>query len=788
MHSATSPTERHLRRAAWVALVLLLALLGWQCRHGWPVTSDLMVLVPHTTTDPLRAQAQAQARVDAPLTRQMVVLVGHADRKQAVSLAESVASRLRDSQRFDSVRLHIDVALPELRQSLLAMRLAMLPSDDRHLLINDPAAYAGRRATQILDPFGSAGVVPLNDDFLGLTSRVERAMRPTGTVQLDLPTTTLQANAEGRTWVLMLGQIRGRAFDGETSRAIATIVRQADAAVTQGGGALLATGGVLYAAAGSEQAADESGRIGIVSLIGTVLVLLLALRRASVLLAFFPVAVGFVAGLAASIALFGEVHVLTLVIGMSLLGIAIDFPMHWLGKSYGMPDWQSHTAMRRVLPGLTISLAATLTGYVALAFTPFPALTQTAVFSTAGLAASYATTVLLLPSLLPRLRPRPSALLARAAERLLDGIASARRAPRTLRHFMLWLMIGLSVAGILRLDMRDDMRQWLSAPATLLEQAQEIAAITGVMPTSQFFLVRAPDTDTLLQRQAALTARLDSLVTEGKLKGYDALSQVAVPRAAQQQLQAQLHAQADNPAAWRALTELGLPESAIQAELKTLTSLPLLSLDQVLASPLAERWRTLWLGPIDGEVAGLVTLQGLSSAEVLVHVAEGQAGVSLIDRAGELNALFSATRLKAAELKIGSYVVAGLLIALLLGRAAMLRILTVPIIATVATLAILGFTGQPITLFSLFGLLLTSALAVDYAIFMYEGVGGAPACVIGISLGALTTLFSFGMLAASATPAIASFGLTVTIGVLCSVFCAAWIRSPFLSHPPHSQP
>ncbi|WP_176461478.1 MMPL family transporter [Bordetella genomosp. 1] len=776
MSGAPSPTERRLRRAAWLALALLLALLGWQSRHGWPVTADLMVLAPHTASDPVRALAQA--RVDAPLTRQMVVLVGHADRNRAVALAQGVEQSLVDSKRFDSVRLRLDVDLPALRQALLGARLAMLPAADRQLILNDPAAYATRRAGEMLDPFDGAGAVPLADDFLGLAARVERAIRPTGAVRLDLASATLQADADGRTWVLVLGQAHGAAFDGDASRAIAAALKQADGTVRAAGGTLLAAGGALYAAAGSQQAADESGRIGAVSLIGTVLVLLLALRRVGVLLAFFPVAVGFAAGMAACVALFGEVHVLTLVIGMSLLGIAIDFPLHWLGKSYGMADWHAHTAMRRVLPGLTISLAATLVGYVALAFTPFPALTQTAVFSAAGLAASYAATVLLLPALLPRLRPRPWPALARASARLLAGVARARRAPRPLRALALLLALGLCAAGILRLDMRDDLRQWLSVPPGLVAEARQIGAITGVMPTSQFFLVRAPDADTLLERQAALAARLDPLVAAARLQGYDALSQAAAPRAAQQRLQAQLRSQAEHPAAWRPLVALGVPESAIGAELRTLAALPPLGLDQVLASPLAERWRTLWLGRIGDEVAGLVTLQGLGSVDVLAPVAQGLPGVTLVDRSGELNAVFSATRLEAAELKAISYAIAAILIGLLLGRAAMWRILAVPVAATLATLAALGFAGQPVTLFSLFGLLLVSAMAVDYAVFMYEGVGGAPACLIGIGLGALTTLFSFGMLAASATPAIASFGLTVALGVLFSVFCAAWIRAP----------
>lgn len=775
-----SPIERQLRRGAWLALVLLLVGLAWQCRHGWPVTADLLRLTPHTAADPLHTQAQQ--RIDASLTRQIVVLAGHADRQRALALAESVTQQLRATQHFDNVHLQRDVDLASIRQSLLAARIAMLPATERGRLIDDPAVYAARRAADIANPIDSVGVVPLGDDLLGLASMVEQAIRPSGAVRLDMDSATLQADIQGQTWVLITGETRSTAFDGNASRAIADALRQADALIKQDNGIMLAAGGPLYAAAGSQQAAYESSRIGAISLIGTILVLLLTLRRVSTLLAFIPVAVGFIAGMVACIALFGEVHALTLVIGMSLLGIAIDFPMHWLGKSYGMPDWRPHVAMRRVLPGLTISLLVTLTGYIALAFTPFPALTQTAVFSTAGLIASYVTTVLLLPSLLSRLRPRPWHALAGGASLLLDGIERARNAPRWLRGLALALAAGLCITGILRLDMRDDLRQWLYVPPSLLDQARDIGSITGVMPTSQFFLVRAPDPDTLLARQAALAARLDALVSAGQLSGYTALSQIVASLAEQQRLQASLALQASNPAVWHALTSLGVPEQTIQAELRTLAAQPLVTLEDAMVSPLTERWHSLWLGAVkEGGVAGLITLQGLHSVNALVSAAEGLAGISLVDRPGELNRIFSTTRLEAAKLKAASYLFGALLIGLLLGAAAMWRILTVPIIATAATLAALGFIGQPLTLFSLFGLLLVSAIAVDYAIFMYEGVGGAPACLIGIGLGALTTLFSFGMLAASATPAIASFGLTVTLGVLFSVLVAAWTRPPVVS-------
>ena len=50
MSNAPTATDRRLSRAAWCALALLLGLLAWQCRNGWPVTSDLMTLAPDTGT------------------------------------------------------------------------------------------------------------------------------------------------------------------------------------------------------------------------------------------------------------------------------------------------------------------------------------------------------------------------------------------------------------------------------------------------------------------------------------------------------------------------------------------------------------------------------------------------------------------------------------------------------------------------------------------------------------------------------------------------------------------
>ncbi|WMD22890.1 hypothetical protein RAS12_11100 [Achromobacter seleniivolatilans] len=769
-------TERWLPRLFKLGLALVLCAGAWQCRNGWPVSANLMELVPQAAADATRQLAEA--RIQEPLSRQLIALVAAPAGADSAAPARLLAERWTRSGLFSSVQVELNVDVAALRAQLLAGRLAMLPAADREQLASDPATYAQRRARELSDPFSSSGLLPVDQDWLGLTRRAEQALRPGGAVQYDMGTGTLQAEHGGKRWVLVRAETRSDAFDTGSPQGIAQQIDQDRLALNASGAELLVAGGPLYAAAGRAQAVAESSWIGSGAMIGIILVLLLTLRRVRALLAFVPVAVGLLTGAVACVAVFGSIHVLTLVIGASLIGVAVDFPMHWLGKSYGMPDWQAWPALRRVLPGLTISLAASLVGYIALAFTPFPALTQTAVFSAAGLLGAYACTVCQLPAWMSNgWQPRPWPPLLRFAQAAL--LARERLAARRAVLGLGALILGAAtVAGISRLVIQDDLRQWLSLPAPLLQQARQIGEITGFMPTSQFFLVRAPDTDELLRRQALVAQKLDPLVKRGDLAAYNSLSQLVSPAADQRALGQRLAALAEQPDVWKPITDLGIPFDALRVELQAMATLPVVTIDGALQGPQAERWRTQWLGVHNGEAAGMITLLGLRNTAVLEGIAQGLPGVDLVDRSGELNRMFAATRIEAAELKLLSYAVAAALLLLTLGRAATWRILAVPLAATACALAALGFLGQPLTLFSLFGLLLVSAIGVDYAIFMYERVAGAAASLVGILLGAATTLLSFGLLAISHTPAIANFGLAVALGVGFSLLWAPWLRPP----------
>jgi len=69
------PSERLLPRLFLTLLVAVLALAGWQWRDGAPLSANLMELVPGNTPDAL--ELQAEQRMQEPLNREILVLVGH---------------------------------------------------------------------------------------------------------------------------------------------------------------------------------------------------------------------------------------------------------------------------------------------------------------------------------------------------------------------------------------------------------------------------------------------------------------------------------------------------------------------------------------------------------------------------------------------------------------------------------------------------------------------------------------------------------------------------------------
>jgi len=370
-------------RLAWLYALLLAfaaAWLGWGIAQGGRLQTDLTALLPADAQVDAVWRAADEAG-EKQLNGQILLLVGSEDADRAFSAAEQVADRWQQSSLFAAVDSRLNPDLAQLRQEIRRLGVNALPREQQQLLLHEPAAYFQQRAEDAANPF-AAQIVPLEDDWLGFARFVQQK-QPSSRLQWHSGNGMMYSEQDGITWVWLRARLPEKAAADQAERLL-PLLADSRAQAERGGYRLLAAGGALFAAEAKTQSERESGLMSAIGLSLTFALLLAVFRSPRVFALVLPLGAGMLLGAAAVVGAFGQIHILTVVIGTSLVGMLVDFPLHWLTPSVFSPDWAAKEAMRRVLPAFLAGLGITATGYLLLAFTPLPVLRQTAVFSVAA--------------------------------------------------------------------------------------------------------------------------------------------------------------------------------------------------------------------------------------------------------------------------------------------------------------------------------------------------------------------------------------------------------------------
>ncbi|MEG3049054.1 MAG: hypothetical protein RR792_02545, partial [Thermomonas sp.] len=711
--------------------------------------------------------AAANKHLADAVTGDVVVLLAAADwertRDAAAAFAKTVAAgkTLRPVGEDDADALARAIAFhaPH-RQGLLT------PAQRGWLRNASPQAIADMAMARLYAPVGG-GLGRWQDDPLGLWPAWWQARAGQG-MQLRDGVVAVRDDA-GRDWALLRFESAQPAFrlDGDAPLQ-STLGASTDAAQRAAGGTLdVLRGGVpLHAEAAASRAAFEVNTIGLGSLLTVLLLVWLAFRS---LRPIALVGASLLVGLAAAIAvtgwIFGQVHLITLVFGASLAGVAEDYGIHYFACRQGHPDVPPRTMMRSLLPALALALLTSVLAYMALGIAPFPGLRQMAVFATTALTATFITAVLWFPWL-DAGRPRHSRFAARIAGSLARW---PRWRPNLAGGVLALVAIVFIVGGVHRLRTSDDLRGLQASPSELLRNEIAVGKLLGLPSPAQYFLVEGRDAQAVLRNEERLTSALQKQVDAGHLQGWRAVSD-SLPSLQRQQADRDLVIPAETLARARVATMLGEPTPAPSA-----VSSAALQVEDGLRQPLAAPLRPLWLGEVDGRHASIVMLQGLTPAhlDAVASAARGIDGVRWIDRTATFSTLLHHYRLQMGWLLLAGYVAVGLALLLRFGRTAW-RAWVPTVLAALLSLAALGWLGVPLHLFGVLAQLLLLGLGVDYGIFLLEHEGDG-ASWLAVCLGAASTLLAFGLLSLSATPALHGFGLTLLFGI-----GLVWLLSPCL--------
>ena len=598
------------------------------------------------------------------VSRLILLAIEGADPDTLAALSKALAGNLRAGEGFGIVNNGEPAALARDRDVLWR---------NRYLL--SPAVMPGHFSPAALHAALETDVQLLNSD-LGLLVKRTIPADPTGEMMRLLDAFTTEAHPEtldgvwmspDRRRALLMVQTLAAGFDingqeqaiGRIEAAFDSVRRQVPAAARA---RLIESGPPVFAVHTRARMKHDVQRLSLIATVLVAAILLLAYGSARVLvLALLPVMSGIVGGVAAVSLGFGFVHGITLGFGVTLIGEAVDYAIYLFTQT--APGTEPVTTLKRIGPTLRLGMLTSVCGFSAMLFSSFTGFAQLGLFTIVGLLVALAVTRFVLPALLPAQSP------FRAATFFATPLVVLMRQSRTGRFVVLGLSVAAAVAIVVHPGRywEDQLESMSPLSAAEKHLDEELRRETGAPDVRYFLVAEAPDPDQALAASERIAARLEPLVTDGTIGGFDFPGRWLPSQATQRARQAALP---DTTTLTANLAEalVGTPFregvfAPFLTDVAAASRQRLLRRQDLDGTSLALRLDSLLLpGPLGW--TALLPLQGVSSPGVVASrvAAFGEPGLLFLDLKAESDRLLDAYLHEALTLSL----VGGLVILVLL--------------------------------------------------------------------------------------------------------------------------
>ncbi|ATF95464.1 Predicted exporter [Cedecea neteri] len=758
--SALSPTNARYLAFGWLALcvTLLMVLILFLPRAR--LNSSVLAMLPAQTLG-----AIPPALNDGFIQRldnQLVWMVSPGKRPDT-AVAQRWQTLLTQSGVLHKVKGAMDTRSQQRWGEFFFMhRNGLVDPDTRARLQQGGEAQAQWILSQLYSAFSGVSGNELKNDPLMLVRGSQLALAQNGQTLQLMDGWLVARDGAGNYWYLLHGELNGSSFDMQQTHARVTQLNalEAELKAQYPQAQLLSRGTMFYSDFASQQAKHDVSTLGLATVLGVILLIVLVFRSLRpLMLSLISLSIGALAGTVVTLLLFGELHLMTLVMSMSIIGISADYTLYYLTERmiHGATStpWQS---LAKVRHALLLALLTTVAAYLIMMLAPFPGIRQMAVFAAVGLSASCLTVVFWHPWLCRGLPVRPVPMM----HLMLRWLAAWRHDKKLSVGLPVTLAL-FSLAGLVTLHVDDDISQLQALPQHLLAQEKHITALTGQSVDQKWFVVYGADAQQTLERLEAFTPALDKARAQGIFSSYHTLPLNSLKR---QQQDLQLLKQA-TPAITKAFAGAGL--SAISPDVNPMP----VTVDAWLQSPASEGWRLLWLTLSDGKSGVLIPVDGVKNSAMLKTLAERVKGVAWFDRKASFDALFSLYRIILTTLLVMALGVIAASAMVRLGWRKGLISLVPSTLSLGCSLAVLAFSGHTVNLFSLLALVMVLGIGINYTLFFSNPRGTPMTSLLAIGLAMITTLLTLGMLVFSTTPAISSFGIVLVSGIF-----TAFLLSP----------
>ncbi len=430
----------------------------------------------------------------------------------------------------------------------------------------------------------------------------------------------------------------------------------------------------------------------------------------------FPIALGLGAGILSGYLVcsivFSSIHVLTFVFSTTLIGICIDYMLHYFIEK----------DLDKIFKSLTVSMLTTVSAFAILLFSGVELLKQISVFTMTGLFMVYSAVVLFCPFV--------------KIETSRKNI-SFQISDKIKKIFAIFVIL-VSVAGMFFIKFNDDIRN-LYVPSKKLMSAEKLfASVTGGNRKTSFAVVSGQNIQDILEKEEVISQNLNS-------SDYQALSKF-VPSIKQQKMNFELRK--------------SLYKSKLNGYAEFLSPIEKQRL-------LSEKQRNDFLEymPVFSEFLlsdnrSLMVLYDINNPKIITD-----SGAEYVDVTRDITQKIRNCRISCVRMLLPIFVILFVLLALIYKPKTAIKITLPSVFAALFAISLVSITGQEINLFHILAIFLIVGFGLDYSVFRASGIKSSSDAVL---LSCLTSVFSFLLLAFTSFKLISSLGFILSTGLTVS--------------------
>jgi predicted exporter len=730
------------------------------------VTVDLAYFLPEPKSD---AESVLVDRLgQGPGSQVIFISVPVADISESIEISEAIKAALESTNLFSSVingqeQITVDSIPPEVWRN-------------RYLIADVDTSVAGLRAA-IQGRLADMALVS-DDDFLQLiaadpyltsVSVMQRLVWP------GLMREEAWLSAE-RSELYLIAETVAPAFDTAAQRKAIDSIESAVIAVVSRSPLLNGVG--VYGLELQETIRAEAQVRSLLATVVLMVILWLAYRNMRVVfLAGLPLIFGATIGLAAVAAVFGQVHGITLAFGFTLLGVAVDYPLHILSHARQAGATEK---IRAIWPTMRAGAISTVVAYAALAFSGSRGLAQLGCFSAVGLLGAVYATRTFLPGLL---------------EVAVLGEDRRNESPEyrpVFRHGLWIVTVALSAILLLMSGKgiwTNDLASLTPISPEKLQRDQVLRSRLGAPDIRTLLAVSGSDQEEALVKTEALEAVLNDAIEKGLLSHVQMVTAILPSRATQSVRRNRLsNEQGIAMRVGQAIEGTPLRSDAFDPFVTDIRN-QIVSDRIVTAETFQGTALNAFIGStlyFDGKKwMSLVLVQGLADPLALRAVLDREtAGVELIDLKEASKSLVERYRLRTISMLGLGFCMIGFFLFFQIGFGARyLWVMGTLFASFVMTIFLSALVLGQLSLFNLIAVVLVGGLGLDYALFFSRTEKGAVAfhdTRHAVTTCYLSTFFAFAILALSSVPILHSIGVTVAAGV-CVNFALARLGVRYLT-------